>query len=123
MFVDGFLTDEQGAESIEFGLVLRRSPIDLPSADLAKFFAESFQEWHASRQRALHRPQAAEEQVTQLQAAVDDLEARLAAADAHIAAAEAALTALNRDMQALLSTKTMRYTSRLRKLYGRLRRT
>ena len=38
-------------------------------------------------------------------------------------AAEAALTALDRDMQALLSTRTMRYTSGLRKLYGRLRKT
>jgi SAM-dependent methyltransferase len=116
LLVDGFLTDEQGAESNEFGLVLRRSPIDLPSADLAKLFAESFQQWHSNRKRALNRPQAADEQVGQLQAVIDDLETRLAAA-------EAALTAHDRDMQALLSTRTMRYTSRLRKLYGRLRST
>jgi SAM-dependent methyltransferase len=126
LFVDGFLTDEQGAESIEFGLVLRRSPIDLPPADLAKLFAESFGQWHANRQRALDRPQAADEQVAQLRAVIGDLETRLAAEDGSAAraeAAEAALTALDRDMQALLSTRTMRYTSGLRKLYGRLRKT
>jgi hypothetical protein len=122
LFVDGFLTEEQGEESIEFGLVLRRSPIDLPPAEVAKLFSESFQSWHANRQLALQQPEV---QVTQLDATIDHLQARLAAAEASAArvdAVEAQLAAVDRDMQALLATKTVRYTSRLRKLYGRLRR-
>lgn len=125
LFVDGLLTEEQGAEGIEFGLVLRRSPIDLPPSDVATLFSESFQQWRAIRQRTLQQPSATEVQVTQLNATIEHLETRLAAAEASAArvdAAEAELAAVDRDMQALLATKTMRYTSRLRKLYGRLRR-
>jgi SAM-dependent methyltransferase len=115
VFVDGILTEELGAESIEFGLVLRRSPVDLPPADLAKLFSESFQQWSASRQRALQERQATEH-----------LEARLAAAEAtaaRVGEAEQALSNRDREIEALLASKTFRYTTRLRKLYGRLRRT
>jgi SAM-dependent methyltransferase len=86
LFVDGVCTEEQGPQAIEFGLVLRRSPVDLPPADAAKLFTESFEQWHASKQRVL------------------------------------ALEALAREMQALLATKTFRYTARLRHLYGHVRR-
>jgi SAM-dependent methyltransferase len=113
VFVDGLLTEEQGAESIEFGLVLSRSPVEVPAADLAKLFSESFQQWHARQQRALQRSHA------------EDFGARLAAAEANVARveeAERALSALDREIQALRATKTFRYTTRLRELYGRLRR-
>jgi SAM-dependent methyltransferase len=106
-FVDGLLTEEQGDESFEFGIVLMRSPVDIPLDDLAKHFTESFQEWRAGRQLTLGRTQTAYDQVRQLEVTVEQLETKLAD--------------LDRDMQALLSTKTMRYTSRLRKLYGRMR--
>ncbi len=115
MFVDGLATEEQGAESIEFGLVLRRSPVDLPPADLAKLFSESFQQWRASHELALRQRQATEH-----------LEARLAAAEAtaaRVEQAEQALSARDREIQELRATKTFRYTTGLRKLYGRLRRT
>jgi hypothetical protein len=109
VFVDGLSTEEQGAESIEFGLVLRRSPFDLPPADLAKLFSESFQHWRARQQLAFEQRQATEEQARHLKSAIEHLQARLATQD--------------RERQALLATKTFRYTSPLRKLYGRLRRT
>jgi SAM-dependent methyltransferase len=83
LFVDGLSTEEQGPHAAEFGVVLRRSPIDLPPIDAAKLFTESFELWRASRER---------------------------------------VWALDREMQALLATKTFRYTARLRHLYGQVRR-
>jgi hypothetical protein len=80
---------------------------------LAKLFSESFQQWHARQQRALQRSPA------------EDFGARLAAAEANVARveeAERALSALDREIQALRATKTFRYTTCLRELYGRLRR-
>lgn len=122
VFVDGLLTDEQGEEGMEFGLVLRRSPVDLPTADVENLFSGSFGQWRTSRELAIQQSRSADDQVAQFAATVGRLEANLVTATARADAAEAALAASDRDMQALLATKTVRYTSRLRDLYGRLRR-
>jgi SAM-dependent methyltransferase len=114
-FVDGILTEEGGPEGFEFGIVLRRSPVDLPPADLAKLFSESFEEWRARQQRAVQRIEASEQ-----------LEVRLTSAEAtaaRVQEAEQALTTRDQEIQALRATKTFRYTARLRELYGRLRGT
>ena len=125
LLVDGLTTEEQGADSVEFGLVLRRSASDLPPADLAKLFSESFQEWHAGKQLAFEHSKIAGDRTVQLEAELERLETRLAVAEAAAARAEPAekaLAALDQDMSALLATKTFRYTASFRKLYRRLRK-
>jgi SAM-dependent methyltransferase len=93
VFVDGLLTEEQGADGIEFGLVLRRSPVDLPAADLATLFSEALEGWRARQQSALRQREEAQR----------------------------ALSAREQEVHALRRTRTFRYTNRLRELYGRLR--
>jgi hypothetical protein len=124
-FVDGLSTDEQGPDAIEFGLVLRRSSTGISPAQLGQLFAESFEQWIAATEHALAQRRAVEEHISQLKAAVQYLQARLEpaeAAAAQLEPAQRALGALDRDMQTLLATKTFRYTTRLRHLYGRVRR-
>jgi hypothetical protein len=117
LFLDGISTEEQGPHAIEFGLVLRRSPIALRPAEVTKLFTESFEQWLAGRE-LLHRERRAAEATAALLASTQQaLETNQQALEG----TQQELSTLDREMQALLATKTFRYTIRLRQLYGRLR--
>ncbi len=110
LFLDGISTEEQAPHAIEFGLLLRRSPVDLPPAEVARLFTESFEQWHAGRELLRQERRASEVTAAQLESTQQALELT-----------QQALSTLDQEMQALLATKTFRYTTRLRQLYGRVR--
>jgi hypothetical protein len=52
-FVDGVLSDDEGPDGMEFGFVLRRSPVALDPEVAASRFQAAYEQW-AGQRRALH---------------------------------------------------------------------
>ncbi len=112
-FVDGVTTEQQGPDSIEFGMLLQKSASNVSSSDAAVVFQESFNRWlYACETAATDRHFAAKhaEMVADLDATRTSLESTRAELDRS-----------NQTLEALLQTRTFRYTTKLRQLYGRIR--
>ena len=121
-FVDGFLTEEMGPDAIEFGLVLRRSPADVPARDATTSFTESVDRWMGAKTADIEERRRAEELNSQLTQDVETLRAEmaeLAGAAAQLESARQSIADLDLELRALRATKTFRYSAHLRRFYGR----
>jgi Methyltransferase domain len=111
--VDGLITEEQGAEGIEFGLLLQKAVSDVLPSEAAMVFRDSFHQWFSARQLELtFRKMAA--QHPQLVADLDATRISLRSTREELCRSE-------QTVEALLQTRTFRYTRPLRELYGRIR--
>jgi SAM-dependent methyltransferase len=112
-FLDGITTEHQGPASIEFGMLLQKSVSNVSSSDVAVVFQESFHQWlSACDTEVTDRDFAAEHA-----ALVADLDVTRTSLES----TRAELDRSKQTLEALLQTRTFRYTTRLRQAYGRIR--
>jgi SAM-dependent methyltransferase len=112
-FVDGVATEEQGPDSIEFGMILQKAVSDVSPSDTAAVFQDSFHQWRSERDVKVNLRQAAAQQVQTV--------AVLNAMRTFLHSARRELGRRLRTLEALLRTRTFPYTRTLRQLYGRIR--
>jgi SAM-dependent methyltransferase len=123
-FVDGLLADESDPVCQEFGLVLRRSSAEVDPSALAKLFRESLSAWVAEERSPCKPAILAEERrqaLERLEAEMQSTESRLRDAEECAASLSQALAERTAALDAVLGTRTFRYTRLPRAAYDWLR--